>query len=171
MRYGSKQYKTAWFWIDPDDPGSGPVSLYARVRQVFSTPRRLAIKPERLAKLAKTWPMTQEEMATIPDFYPEDWTLYAVCARMDTGKFIMSTWYRTIGDKNFFVEIRYGDCIERLRWARNLYVDDIAMWCDNHNKEAVEFVEKANAALLAEKAPFPPPERPLPPRETEATHG
>lgn len=165
------KYEIARFWVDPDHPDSGPQSLFVRVRQVFSAPRRLAINPGRLANIAKTWPMTPEEMATIQDFYPEDWTLYAVAVRMDTGKFIESTWRRQIGYKYFFADVEYGDSIGRLRWARNSYVDDIGWWCDNRNHAAVEFVEKANAALLAENAPFPPPARPLPPRETGATHG
>ena len=94
MRRRSKQYKMAFFYVDPERPDSGPPSLYKRVKQVLSAPRLLAIKPERLANLAKTWPMTQEEMEQVVHFDSADWTLFKVEVRLDTGKFICSTWYR-----------------------------------------------------------------------------
>ena len=167
----SSKFERAFFYVNPNHPDSGPGSLYKRVRQVFSTPRLLGIKPERLAKLAKTWPMTPEEMEQVIHFYPEEWTLYAVEVRCDTGKFICTTWHRWIGDKCFFVDIGYGECVDRLRWARSDYIDDIGWWCDNGRTELVEFVESVNAALLADNAPFSPPVRPLPPRIGETIHG
>lgn len=154
MPQRSKQYKRAFFYADPEWPDSGPPSLYTRVRQVLSAPRLLAIKPERLASLARTWPMTQEEMEQVVHFDSADWTLFKVEVRLDTGKFICSTWYRWIGEKCFFVDIGFGDKIERIQWARSDYIDDIRMWCDNDNKEVVEFVESVNASLLADNAPF-----------------
>lgn len=159
MRRRSKQYKMAFFYVDPERPDSGPPSLYKRVRQVLSAPRLLAIKPERLASLARTWPMTQEEMEQVVHFDSADWTLFKVEVRLDTGKFICSTWYRWIGEKCFFVDIGFGDKIERVQWARSDYIDDIRMWCDNGNKEVVEFVESVNASLLADNASFLPPVR------------
>ncbi len=161
--------RNACFYVSPKYPDSGPVSLYKRVRQVFSTPRLLGIKPERLAKLAKTWPMTPEEMDQVIHFYPEEWTLYEVRVRCDTGKFICTTWNRWIGEKCFFVDIGYGEKVERLRWARSDYIDDLWLWCDNNDTALVEFVESVNATLLAENAPFTPPVRPLPPKTGETS--
>ena len=61
----SNKYNRAFFYVSQEYPDSGPVSLYKRVRQVFSTPRLLEITPERLAKLAKTWPMTPPASASV----------------------------------------------------------------------------------------------------------
>lgn len=165
----SKTYETAWFLVDEKNR-SGPPSLFLRVEQVMSAPRLLGISPKRLDKIAKTYPMTPDEKEEILRFYPDEWSLYAAKTRLDTGKFILSTWTRWLGKKCFYVDIRYGDGIERMSWARNDSMPDDWMYCDNYDKYAVAVVEKANAALLAENAPFPPPARPLPPRETEMTH-
>ena len=159
MRRRSDQYKCAFFYVDPERPNSGPPSLYKRVRQVFSAPRLLAITPERLANIAKTWPMTTEEMNQVVHFNSSEWTLFAVEVRLDTGKFICSTWHKWIGEKCFFVDIGFGDKVERLQWAHNNYIEDIRKWCDNYNQKVVEFVESVNASLLADHAPFLPPVR------------
>ena len=102
--------------------------------------------------------MTQEEMDKIVHFDSADWALFKVEVRLDTGKFICSTWCRWIGEKCFFVDIGFGDKIERVQWAHNDYIDDIRMWCDNGNKKIVEFVESVNASLCADNAPFLPPD-------------
>lgn len=167
MQRRSNQYKRAFFFANSERPDSGPPSLYKRVKQVLSAPRLLAIKPERLANLAKTWPMTQEEMEQVVHFDSADWTLFKVEVRLDTGKFICSTWYRWIGEKCFFVDIGFGDKIERVQWSRSDYIDDIRMWCDNDNKALVDFVEKVNATLMAENVPFSPPAHPLPVQKPE----
>ena len=159
MRRRSDQYKRAFFYMDPKRPDSGPSSLYKRVRQVFSAPRLLAITSERLANIAKTWPITTEEMNQVVHFNSSEWTLFAVEVRLDTGKFICSTWCKCIGEKCFFVDIGFGDKVERIQWARSDYIDDIRMWCDNYNQKVFEFVESVNASLLADNAPFLPPVR------------
>ena len=98
--------------------------------------------------------MTQEEMEQVVHFDSADWTLFKVEVRLDTGKFICSTWYRWIGEKCFFVDIGFGDKIERIQWARSDYIDDIRMWCDNDNKEASVIINGLIGHFLIDDSPY-----------------
>lgn len=151
----------------------GPLSLFRRIRQVMAAPRRLAIRESALAAFARTWPSTKDELESILDFYPAEWTLHSAWVRRDTGKFVGSTWRRKIGEKHYFVSIGYGDYAEKIWWQHLVHeTPDFSDWIASGNSEPrlVDTVERINAELLAQNAPFSPPVRPLPPRE-ERTEG
>lgn len=148
------------------DGNRGPTSLYKRILQVFAVPRRLVASQRALKSWVRTWPTTAEELELVLNFFQEDWSLYSASVRKDTGKFIRTTWFRWIGDKCYFIDIKYSDGIERFRWARKDHIDDIEWWCDNSDKATFAFVESVNAKLIEENAPIQPPPRPLPPRES-----
>lgn len=147
---------------------TGPQSLFQRVRQVMAAPRRLAASANQLAAYGRTWPSTREELEAILDFHAEEWVLHSVRVRQDTGKFVQSTWWRKIGEKFYFVTIGYGDRVERIWWQHNCSdPPDFSDWiaADNMNRRLVDAVERVNAELLAQNAPFPQAVRPLPPRD------
>lgn len=146
----------------------GPLSLFQRIRQVMEAPRRLAARGNALAAVARTWPSTPEELESILDFYPAEWILHSAWVRLDTAKFVESTWRRKIGEKHCFVTIGYGDSIERIWWQHFVHeTPDFSDWIasGNSNPCLVDAVERVNAELLARNAPFSPPVRPLPLRE------
>lgn len=144
---------------------SGPQSLFRRVQQVMAAPRRLGVNKAQLAAFSRTWSSTPEELEAVLDFRSEDWILHSVWVRQDTGKFVQSTWRRQIGEKWYFVTIGYGDGVERIWWQYHCHeTPDASDWlaADNMNHALVDAVDRVNAELLEQNAPFPPPVRPLP---------
>ena len=165
------KYKLAEFLVVGD---CEPRSLFRRVRQVMAAPRRLALRESARATFARTWPSTSGELESVLDFYPAEWILHSVWVREDTGKFVGTIWRRKIGEKHYFVSIGYGDRAERIWWQHLVHEKpDFPDWIGSGNSEPrlVEAVERVNADLLARNAPFAPPVRPLPPRDTAGGEG
>lgn len=122
---------------------TGPAPLFERVRQVFATPRTLRTHGSHLAdRLA----LYSSSRATIEWFDPAAWELITVEARVDTGKFVSTTWRRRIDRRDWWLVIGFNDTVRTFYPAdpgkRGLGTDVVRegpLW---------EHVAKVNAELV-----------------------
>jgi hypothetical protein len=90
---------------------TGPAALFQRVQQVFDAPRRLKLHGSHLAERAAE---RAAAIADIEHFYPQLWELVLVEARTDTGKFVSTTWRRSVGDREWWVVIGFHDTVRTI---------------------------------------------------------
>ena len=90
---------------------TGPAALFQRVQQVFDAPRRLKLHGSHLAERAAE---RSAPVADIEHFDPHQWELVLVEARSDTGKFVSTTWRRSVGDREWWIVIGFHDTVRTI---------------------------------------------------------
>jgi hypothetical protein len=86
---------------------TGPAALFARVGDVFDGPRALRVHGDHLAERVTA----ATPMWALDPFVPADWELVLVEARTDTGKFVNTTWRRTVDGVDWWVVIGYRNTV------------------------------------------------------------
>lgn len=126
----------------------GPASLFDRVRFVMGTPRALRLHAAHLRERAAE---RNAPLELLSRFDPVRWRLLQATARIDTGKFVSSTWSVATPGGTWWVVVGLGDTI--------LSTYDVLPGRSGRSGETVEsgplyeFVESVNRRLMEEERP------------------
>ena len=121
---------------------TGPAPLFARVRFKMTGRRELRWHAAHLCERAAERGAPLEQLMT---FDAERWELVTAEVRVDTGKFVNSTWGVTVDGTRWLIVIGFGDPVETvIRTDKRGLGDDVV-----RSGPVFERVAQVNAALMA----------------------
>lgn len=124
----------------------GPSSLFERVRFKMKDAHKLYLQGTHYKKRLSERDIPTDILEALLDFDANTWTLQTAEVRTDRGKFVNSTWEKTIDGHNYWGTIGIGYYVKTI-------VDKTTSGIAKciRSGELYDFVERINAQLIAEE--------------------
>ena len=132
------RFKKARFHID-----YGPPSLFQHVLYKMDTVSTVKTNANHFHDRARERNIPSEVMERIQRFRLTDWALRTCEVRIDTGKFVNSTWETEYDNQRFWLTIGFGNVAETIIVKTSAGTD--AVVCDG---PLYDFVEAVNHNLM-----------------------
>lgn len=135
------KFQKARFHID-----SGPESLFARVKFKMTGASEIKLHGTHFSTRCIERSIPRPVMEKIKHFSCNEWTLKTCEVRVDTGKFVNSTWELSVDGEAYWLTIGFGNVAETI-----IRKDSSGKTGVIESGELYEFVAKVNASLMAQE--------------------
>lgn len=135
------KFQKARFHVD-----SGPESLFNRVRFKMTGINEVKMHGSHFSARCIERNIPDPVMEKIKHFSCNEWVLKTCEVRMDTGKFVNSTWELTVDGAAYWLTIGFGNVAETI-----IRKDSSGKTGITESGEFYEFVEKVNVSLMAQE--------------------
>lgn len=135
-------YETARFHVE-----FGPESLFVRVRFKMGNVHKLYLDGKHFKQRLDERAIPDDIVHTLCDFDINSWVLRTAEVRTDRGKFVNSSWERTLHGHRFQVTIGLGNYVKTIVDRTSSGVDK-CIRCG----ELFDMVARVNAELMKEEA-------------------
>lgn len=124
----------------------GPPALFERVRFKMKDVHKLYLQGSHFIKRAQERQIPEEIMQSLLNFDVNEWTLKTTEVREDRGKFVNSTWEKTIDGVHYWVTIGMGNYIKTIVLRDTSGMDRCV-----RSGPYYDFVERVNRQLMDEE--------------------
>jgi hypothetical protein len=124
---------------------TGPASLFARVKQIMGVKTGLKIHGLHFKRRANERNIDKQMLA---DFPSELWELMEAEVRSDTGKFVSSSWRKSVDNQYLWIVVGFGETVKTAFWSNGYKLGPSV----ERESSIYFFVAEANQALLDESA-------------------
>ena len=124
----------------------GPEALFDRIHYKMDPVRTLEIS-ERFVERAAQRRIAQEVLDRVEDFGASDWELTSCEVRVDTGKFVSSTWETEYDGRRYWLAIGLGNAAEAIE-RRDPACGDVVK-----DGDLYDYVRAVNRGLMADAVP------------------
>lgn len=137
------RFQKARFHID-----SGPKSLFDRIHFKMDSVDSLNLSAKHFIERCKERVLPPEIIKKMQDFNAHEWRLVVGEVRVDTGKFVNSTWEYVYGNEKYWLTIGFGNVAETIVKKESGGKDKII-----ESGELYEFIAAVNEKLMADETP------------------
>jgi hypothetical protein len=127
---------------------SGPKSLFDRIHYKMDSVCSLNLSAKHFIERCKERELPPEIIQKMQNFNIHEWKLVVGEVRVDTGKFVNSTWEYTYGDEKYWLTIGFGNVAETIVKKESSGKDKIIS-----SGPIYDFVDAVNEKLMADESP------------------
>lgn len=127
---------------------SGPKSLFDRIHFKMDSVNSLNLSAKHFIERCKGRIFPSEIIQKMQNFNIREWRLVVGEVRVDTGKFVNSTWEYTYGDEKYWLTIGFGNVAETIVKKESSGKDKIIS-----SGPIYDFVDAVNEKLMADESP------------------
>lgn len=132
------RFEKARFHID-----SGPASLFERIHCKMDSATTLNLSAKHFLNRCNERKIPVEIVQKLQNFNVHEWTLVVGEVRVDTGKFVNSTWEYLYRKEKYWLTIGFGNVVETIVKKKSSGKDKII-----ESGSIYEFVAAVNEKLL-----------------------
>lgn len=132
------RFKKERFYVD-----NCPDSLIERIYFKMSSVTTVKTNAKHFKERAIERNIPEYVLHRIKNFNLQDWKLVACEVRVDTAKFVNSTWEILYDDNRYWLTIGFGNVAETIIRKKGYGIKDI-----NIDRDVFEFVEMVNRKLM-----------------------
>ena len=136
------RFQKARFHID-----SGPKSLFDRIHFKMDSVKSLNLSAKHFVERCNGRILPSEIIQKMQNFDAREWRLVVGEVRVDTGKFVNSTWEYIFGDEKYWLTIGFGNVAETIVKKESSGKDKIIS-----SGLIYDFVDAVNEKLMADES-------------------
>lgn len=136
------RFQKARFHID-----SGPKSLFDRIHFKMDSVNSLNLSAKHFVERCNGRILPSEIIQKMQNFDAREWRLVVGEVRVDTGKFVNSTWEYIFGDEKYWLTIGFGNVAETIVKKESSGKDKIIS-----SGLIYDFVDAVNEKLMADES-------------------